>query len=340
MIERSVAAPWVKGIAELLKSLGLNVNALFQAVDMDIGCLEDTHARYPTEKISRLWEHAVNVSNNPAIGVALPNTSTPACFDVVAYTMMSCTNLLSGLERLVCYLRIVSNTAEVTLEKDLSERGYWLNLNITCHGQPVPRQRYEFSLITVLSFCRWVTRNDLRPMSVELSHPTPSAIHAYIDAFKCPVHFDASQNRMLFSTADLMLPLPTSNPTLAALHDRYAGEYLERLNNTRLSFQIRELIIRRLPSGDPLRGDIAKILCMSERTVQRRLQEEGTSFLQLVDDTRKDLAQQYLRQPRIALEQTAHLLGFKDQSTFCRACKRWFDMPPGQYRDKLVALYS
>jgi AraC-like DNA-binding protein len=307
---------------------------------MDIACLNDTHARYPTENISKLWELAVIASNNPTIGVASPNANTPECFDVVAYTMMSCANLLAGLERLVNHLLIVSNTAEVTLTEDIGGRGTWLNLDITCNSQLVPRQRYEFSLTTMLAFCRWVTRSDLRPLSVELSHATPSATQAYIDAFKCPVHFESRQNRMLFSTADLMLPLPTANPTLAALHDRYAGEYLERLNNTRLSYQIRELIIRCLPNGDPLRSDIARTLCMSERTVQRRLQEEGTSYCQLVDDTRRYLAKQYLEQSTIALEQISYLLGFKDQSTFSRACKRWFDIPPGQYRSQLVEHHS
>ena len=109
---------------------------------------------------------------------------------------------------------------------------------------------------------------------------------------------------MLFSRADLNLPLQASNPVLAELHDRYAGERLARLEKARTSIRTREAIVRRLPQGDPVRGDVARELCMSERTLQRRLAEEGTSFHQMVDDARRELAQRYLNQPQLGLAQT------------------------------------
>jgi AraC-like DNA-binding protein len=74
---------------------------------------------------------------------------------------------------------------------------------------------------------------------------------------------------------------------------------------------------------------------MSERTLQRRLEEEDTSFVQLLDDTRRELAEQYLGRLNLSLAQAAYLLGFADQSSFFRACRRWFDLSPGQYRSQL-----
>jgi AraC-like DNA-binding protein len=75
---------------------------------------------------------------------------------------------------------------------------------------------------------------------------------------------------------------------------------------------------------------------MSERTLQRRLEEEETSFLQLLDDTRRELADQYLGRLHLSLGQAAYLLGFSDQSSFFRACRRWFKLSPGQYRSQLL----
>jgi AraC-like DNA-binding protein len=77
-------------------------------------------------------------------------------------------------------------------------------------------------------------------------------------------------------------------------------------------------------------------MCLSERTLQRRLQEEATSFNELVDDTRRELADQYLRDSQLTLAQVAYLLGFADQSTFFRACKRWFGTSPGEYRSRVA----
>ena len=75
---------------------------------------------------------------------------------------------------------------------------------------------------------------------------------------------------------------------------------------------------------------------MSERTLQRRLEEEASSFVQLLSDTRRELAEQYLSRLQMTLEQAAYLLGFSEQSSFFRACKRWFGVPPGEYRRHLL----
>jgi AraC-like DNA-binding protein len=79
------------------------------------------------------------------------------------------------------------------------------------------------------------------------------------------------------------------------------------------------VIIRRLPDGKPRRDDVARELCMSERTLQRRLEQQATSFVHL----------------HLSLAQAAYLLGFTDQSSFFRACRRWFNISPGQYRSQL-----
>jgi len=72
-----------------------------------------------------------------------------------------------------------------------------------------------------------------------------------------------------------------------------------------------------------------------ERTLQRRLEEEASSFVQLLNETRRELAEQYLNRLHLSLAQAAYLLGFSEQSSFFRACKRWFGLPPGEYRRHL-----
>jgi len=151
---------------------------------------------------------------------------------------------------------------------------------------------------------------------------------------------DAPAYSVLFARADLTRPLPTSNPSLAQLHDRFLDERLDRLGNTQTSYRAREFIMRKLPEGEPKREEIASALFMSERTLQRRLGDEGTSFHRLLDDTRRELAQRYLRQRHLSLAEAAYLLGFADQSSFSRACKRWFDSSPGQYRARADSVQS
>lgn len=332
--QHSCAAFCVKEIADALKAEGLDVAALFDDAGLDMAALTDPDSRFPTEGVSRLWQLAVTRSGDPAIGVANSNIARPASFDVVAYTMMSSPHLLAVLERMSRYLGIVSDAASIVITED--NEGYRMILELFGGGQPVPRQRFEFDLMTILSFCRWVTNRDLRPLALELRFPPPADLQPYQDAFKCPLRFNAPVNAVLFARADVVPPLPTAHPLLAEVHERLAGEHLQRLDHAQTSSRARVEIVRRLPDGEPRRTEIASALKMSERTLQRRLQAEGTSFQRLLDDTRRELAQQYLGLSDISLADAAFLLGFDDRSTFFRACKRWFGTSPRHYRLRLI----
>jgi AraC-like DNA-binding protein len=334
MSKLTTAAIWVKGIADMLAAEGLDVRALLDAAGIDPAALEAQGARLETEKISRLWELAVERSGNPAIGLAQHQVARPASFDVVGYTMMSCADLRAAFERLIRYLLILSDALTMTMSEERT--GHRVTFVLFGGTRPVPRQRIEFIFISVIGFCRWITGRVVHPLAIELTYPVPADPAPYRTAFGCPVSFDAPRNSLLFANADLIAPLPTSNPVLAELHERFAGDYLRHFDHAQISYRAREVIVRRLPDGEPRRDQIAGELCMSERTLQRRLEAEATSFVQLLDDTRRELAEQYLGRLHLSLAQAAYLLGFADQSSFFRACRRWFDLSPGQYRSQLL----
>jgi AraC-like DNA-binding protein len=335
MSERTVSAAWVRGMAEKFESAGLDAASLFAAAGLDLAQLNIPDARFATEKISVLWDLAFERSGNRWIGLDLGTEARAASFDIVAYVMMSCPNLLNGLERFVRYLHIISDATSIVLQP--VEQGYELKFDIHGGDHPMPRQRVDFVLLMFLTFCRWVAGREFQPVVVEIALPAPDMLERYTAAFRCPLKFDAPAHRLLFSLQDMTFPLPSSNQALADLHERFAGEYLLRLENNRVSHKAREIIVRKLPDGEPMRGDIAKELCMSERTLQRRLQEEGTSFHQLVDVTRQELSKQYLTRDKLTLGEAAYLVGFSEQSTFCRAFKRWFQMSPTEYRNTVLA---
>jgi AraC-like DNA-binding protein len=112
---------------------------------------------------------------------------------------------------------------------------------------------------------------------------------------------------------------------------------MERHGDSQVSQRVREEITKGLPRGEPRREDIARALHLSERTLQRRLHDEGSSFQELLEDTRRDLARRYLRQRQLPLAEAAYLLGFAEQSTFQRACRRWFATSPHKYRKQATA---
>lgn len=332
MSQRTTSATWVKGMLAMLSGEGVDTAALLAAAGVDAASLDAPGTRLSTETISRVWELAAERSGNPAIGLAQHDVARPASFDVVGYTMMSCASLAAAFERLTRYLRILSDVVAM----ELAEEGgrYCVTFDVDGGDRPVPRQRVEYILAMLISFCRWVAGREIAPLRVEIPYPVPGDRALYDATFRCPLGFGARSSRLEFALADVNRPLATSNPVLAELHERFAGEYLARAGAAETGQRVRAEIIARLPDGEPRRDEIAHALHLSERTLQRRLQAEGTSFHQLLDDTRRELADRHLGELQLSLAQAAYLLGFADQSSFVRACKRWFGVPPGQYRGR------
>ena len=332
MSERTTSAAWVKGIADALNGAGLDAGALFAEAGIELAALSAPTARCATEKVSRLWDLAAERSGDRAIALRCAPAARPSKFEVVGYAMMSSPSLRAGLERLVRYLRILSDAAEIVLED--GKFGCRLELILFGGHAPVPGQRYEFDLLALLNFCRWIAGRELHPLQAEFADAAPADAARYRDAFRCPVQFGAPRNALLFAADDMSRPLPAADATLVELHDRFAGDRIRALDLARASVLARACIVRALPDGEPRREAIARAMCISERTLQRRLLEEGASFQQLLDDTRRELAERYLVQESLTFAQATYLLGFADQATFTRACKRWFALTPGQYRQR------
>ena len=330
----SCATFWLSGIAEALATEGLDAAGFFREAGLSVEALADCEARFSSEDVSRLWEVAIARSGNPAVGLAGARHPRPGHFGVVAYALMSAPNLLGILQRVVRYTGVVSDAAEATLQP----RGHGHRLILRLHqgAGVVPDLRYAFDLLMLLSFCRWATARSLAATTVELSHRGGTARQAIEAAFECPVRFGTAENAMIFSQDDIRQALPTSHDRLLAVHDQMATEQLERILGPAIVTRVRAAVSRRLPDGAPTLSAIAGTLGTSVRTLSRRLAEAGVSFQQLVDDTRHELAETYLARAELSLADVAYLLGFKDQGSFFRAARRWFDMTPRQFRQRAL----
>ncbi len=336
MTPRTSSAAWVRGITDMMAAEGLPAAELCAEAGIDLAALQLPQTRVDVDKISRLWELAVARSGKVALGLCPQLTARYGNVDVVGYALASGPNLLVGFQHLTRHMAVISDCTTFALDHDT--RGYWISIAHIGATRPIPRQRVEYALLTLFTLCCWLTRRELRPLAVELTTPQPAATGEapYHVAFGMLPRFGQAANRFLLAEADLRADIPTHNPSLWALHERLVETELDHLGQSLTSTRVRTEVARILHRGEPRREDVAARLHLTDRTLQRRLQAESVSYQQLLDDTRCELARQYLSDERRSLAEVADLLGFADQSNLFRACKRWFGLPPGQYRAQVL----
>ena len=199
-------------------------------------------------------------------------------------------------------------------------------------GEKNAAQCTEGLAAAVVSVMRQLTDENWAPEEIRFPHARPGRIDALEEVFRCPLRFDAPAVELVLAREDLTRPSRRSDPWLHRLLARFATEQLARVPGPNLVDQVRSLLLERLPSGNATLEVVADQLGMGVRTLQRYLEEEGTSFLAILDDARRRLATQLLRSGKQKLLEVALEVGFEDASSLHRAVRRWTGESPGRFR--------
>lgn len=314
-------------IAQALASYGLDSSALFQQGGLDPEVMKNPNARYPDEQLVRLLAVAVEASGDEAFGLRLARYTTPTTLHALGFSLLASETLLAALQRLVRYYRIVADGVEFGLEQD--RREYRCNVSFAAGADPV---RVDALAALLVDLGRRLIDPHFTPQAIALERPRPGKPLVHAERFGVAPTFGADGTRLILARAEVEAVLPTGNAELAHWNDKIVADYLARFDAGRLSERVRSIFTERLVTGKFSEEQIADQLNLSLRSLQRRLREEQTSYQQLLDETRLELALQYINRTRLSVAQIAPLLGFSDSSNFNRAFKRWLGVSPSRYR--------
>jgi AraC-like DNA-binding protein len=176
----------------------------------------------------------------------------------------------------------------------------------------------------------------VQPLEVAFHHLRPADIGELERFFNTRLRFGCEENRLVFSRQDLDRPVHSADPAWLASHEFLAANLIREMDaGSGMAPKVAALVEKNVLHGtQPKIGEVAGELAVSVRKLQLSLQEEGVSFRQILNETRKRMAQQFLQQPDTSVCDTAFLLGFSDQSAFTHAFRRWTGQTPRQYRMK------
>jgi AraC-like DNA-binding protein len=214
-------------------------------------------------------------------------------------------------------------------------------LQVSFVGLPRHRvqQNAEFGIAVILRALREAVGGNIRPIKVSFVGGRASSIKEFERFYGCPVEFGASFDRLEFSVETLTLPLVTEDQNLLETL-KPVCDAASRQRGTRrgtLRAHVENEMQKALPHGQMSKPNIAKALGMSARTLSRRLADEGVTYADVVDDLRRSLALQYLKDPGVLLSQIAWLLGYERATSFNHAFRRWTGLSPSAQRQVATA---
>ncbi|AZV24649.1 AraC family transcriptional regulator [Pseudomonas syringae] len=333
MKEPTSLASWTRALRKQLDALGLDSTALCQQAGLDPQLMDDPNARYPLSATTRLWEIAVQVSGDPAIGLRVSRFVSPTTFHALGYALVASGSLREVFERIVRYHQVVSDALELELTR--TEDRYRFRLKIPADNPAPAFEAIDAFAAIYVRTCRNRLGRDYAPLAVYLRRPEPADVHQWHKVFRSPVHFSAEEDRIEFALTDFDSHLDDANPELAEHNEAVLKRTLAQLQPLTWERKVRDAIEEQLPEGEPSAERIAQALHLSLRSLQRHLADEGCRFDTLLNESRENLALLHLRDPQCSLSEVSYLLGFADTSSFSRAFKRWTGMTPGQFRDQL-----
>lgn len=326
-------ASWAKAIKSTLDARGIDSAALFRQAGLDLSALNDPNARYPLENTTRLWQLAVQASGDPCLGLEVGRNVNQTTFHALGYSLLASPTLKEVFERLIRYFRIVSDAAELEFHGDTAQCRFVIQ---TLPGNQQPSaEALDAMMSVVIRLCRALYGEHFRATRVRMRRPAPADAGVYEKVFKAPLEFGADENAIYLDKHVLEEPLPSANAELARHNDEILARFLAHYERQNIANRVHATLVEQLPHGEPSQEKTAQALHMSMRNLQRKLSAEGTSYKQILNQTRRDLATTYIGDSSYSISEITYLLGFSDTSSFTRAFKRWTGQSPSEYRSRV-----
>ncbi len=317
-------------VVEFCKKRGVDPDRLCEDAGTNLQHLRAPDARVPYATVAQLGQLALEATNEPNFGLLLAqDVEDPENFDVGLLVLMASADVRAALNRFIDHQRYWGDGDRATLHE--VEDGIFIRYALAGAQGEYARHSHECALAEIVLGIRTLTGQPLRPTHIRFPHPKPSSTAEHERIFCCPIEFCQPAAEVALSNDLLHTKLPHANATFLSIFERQLDAALARLpSESSVSNTVREAARAALAGGNCTLTDTARVLGMSSRTLQRHLRAEGTSFAEVIDALRRELALAYVRK-RMPIVDVAHLLGYADTTAFHHAFQRWTGTSPARY---------
>lgn len=311
-------------------SRGLDERELRRRFAIPDETLTDVDARVGAELLVRLWTELPRMLGDDDFGLHLGERAARTSLPFAARMYEACATVGEGVAKLAAFHRVVNDLHPTSFERGPEAA----HIRVRSRGTALlsPRHATEFVFAWMLFTTRRTTGVEFSPLRVRFEHGRPRDTREHQRIFGCPVDFDADCAEFTVANPVLDLRQKTADPELAEILDSHARTLVGRLpDRSSFAARVRDAIVPRLPEGASIEA-VARSMRLSERSVQRYLQQDGTTYAEVLNGVRRQRAEAALRDTTASIAAVAHSLGYSDQSAFHRAFTRWTATTPGAFR--------
>jgi AraC-like DNA-binding protein len=323
------------GYSDLVRELGGDPELFLSRFRIPPGLENQEDAFISFDAYVRMLEASADDLGCPDFGLRLSHWQGLHTLGPIAVIARNAQTVLGGVEAIARYLYVHSPALKLTLAPRSGQTSLRFTYEVTEPGLPEVVQAYEISMAIAVRIIRLLGGPEAAPGTISFMHEQQGPEAAYREALGCPVRFRQTWCGFELPRELADRRIETADPETR----RIAAKYLESNYlppSASLSDRVAELTRRLLPTGQCSVDAIADQLAMHPRSLQRQLVMEGVRCQGLIERERRTLAARYLAEPGLHLSQIAGLLGYAEQSTLNRSCRRWFGKTPRQYRGDLV----
>ncbi len=301
---------------------------LTEAMGVTEAEMRDPEAQVAGEVYDRLLTAVVRETGDPLACLRLGEQSVPQTFSDMNFGALFLPTLGAALSSSIAVQINLNQRFRVTIDRGPKESAFSL-VEVTNDAEP-PREIILVALGLYNANIQATGMDSARFSEVHLPGPPPKDADAIAHYLGCPVHFGAMRNKTVLSNALLEAPLPRANRQVVKLYDDMLASLVTE--KSQIIRACRLYLYEEMDKSPPTLARTAQALGMTERTLRRRIREEGTTFRAIIEGLRKQLCGLYLAENKRSIEEIAQLLGYSETSAFTRAHMRWYRVPPSRAR--------
>ncbi|MBI2384255.1 MAG: AraC family transcriptional regulator [Gammaproteobacteria bacterium] len=329
-----VIAGHARALLDYLRAHGTEPEALYPAGIRHPVESDDASQRIPVALWESMFQTAIAATGDPDLPLKVAESYKPRHYGMLGYLAMACSKLREVAEMMGRYERLTDdiNESRLVLRGRRAEL-HWLPL-----AEPPSAIFAQLSLAGWIAYTRFLTGRPELPAEAYFHFPRPRDTSAYARVFRGPLHFGQRFTKLVFDAAYLDLPVVHRDPDTHKILLQQAEAMLGRQGDEPTFVrELKTTLSLNLVCGRVRLAETAHALGLAPRTVQRRLDELGRSFRDLLDEVRNSHAERHLRDSRLSLAEVAFLLGYSEQSPFHHAFRRWRGEAPGEYRRRVLS---